>query len=188
MKQKKYKCLKNQIFTYKNLILRCISESYIEDIRKWRNKQTDILRQKKIISKLEQQNYFKKNIFNDMGRKPKNILFAIFYDEIFIGYGGLVHISWGDMRAEISFLLDPKISHAKKKYEIIFSNYLYLIKSIAFESLALNKIFTETFKFRTRHINILEKNKFVKEGELSQHNRINNNFINSVIHGCLNEK
>ena len=55
--QKKYACLENQIYQFENYSLIRIREEDIELIRKWRNGQIEILRQKEKISKKQQIQY-----------------------------------------------------------------------------------------------------------------------------------
>lgn len=62
-------------------------------IRLWRNNQIKILRQNIKIYKLEQIKYYIQNILkNMMITKPDNILLSIYYNNKFIGCGGLVDI------------------------------------------------------------------------------------------------
>ena len=102
-----------------------------------------------------------------------------------VGYGGLVNISWDNLRAEVSFLSMTDIANNVEKYSLHFSSYLKIIKEIAFEDLGLKRIFTETYAFRKEHIAILESCGFVYEGCLVNHNCIDGQQINSLIHGCL---
>ena len=51
----KYNCLDIQKFSFEDYILIPIRQEDIQDIRKWRNAQIDILRQKKPISENEQE-------------------------------------------------------------------------------------------------------------------------------------
>ena len=47
-----------------------------------------------------------------------------------IGYGGLVNISWENLRGEISFLLKTDVANTKKDYDEYFPNFLILIQNI----------------------------------------------------------
>ena len=143
--------------------LEIIKPIHIEEIRKWRNNQIDVLRQLKPISKKQQENYFKNNIWSNMNKvHPKNILFAYNHKNKFIGYGGLVHISWKELKAESSFLLDNLIKIGTNEYEKYLNNFFWLLKKFAFEELRLKKITSETFSYRTEHIALLEKLGFNK--------------------------
>jgi len=182
-----YLCLKSNYFESKKYHLTPLSNDHIESIRIWRNKQKDVLRQNQNIQKTEQITYFKKNIWPQSKiLKPKNILMGFFHMNKLIGYGGLVHISWENRRAEVSFLLDDSIVKQLDLYEFEFSIFLNLIRQLAFQDLKLNKIFTETFDFRKKHIEILEKNSFYIEGRLKSHVCCNGKFVDSLIHGAFN--
>lgn len=159
----------------------------IESIRQWRNAQMDVLRQNSPIDVQQQIDYYTQHIWPMMSNpKPPNILLSIFQSDKLIGYGGLVHINWMDKRAEVSFLLSPERIKNNTTYNKDFSIFLTLIKQLAFEHLNLHKLFTETYSIRHLHISILESNGFVCEGVLRDHVKINNLYINSIIHGCLN--
>ena len=182
-----YKVLKNEkIFSYSSLVLRSILQEDIEPIRNWRNNQTTILRQKSTISKEIQQEYYENNVWNEMRSKhPKLILFSILKNSKIVGYGGFVNISWEDKRAEMSFLLSDKISKQEALYVEIFEQFIYLAKHIAFTIVDFNRIFTETYDLRPLHISILEKNGFQFEGRMKSHLIIDNEEVDSLIHGCL---
>ena len=165
-------------------LFRPIQSADIEQIRRWRNSQKNVLRQSKDIQPSEQELYYTRTLLPEYGKKePNQILMSIFESGNLLGYGGLVHISWPDRRAEISFLLDP-IHEGDSDYKsIIFSTFLEVVGSVAFQDLGLQKLWTETFAFRTGHLEILEKKGFSSEGRLRKHWYINGEFIDSLLHG-----
>jgi RimJ/RimL family protein N-acetyltransferase len=182
-----YTCLTNKRFELNEFALESIRTEDIEKIRNWRNAQLDVLRQDKIITEEEQIKYFKEHIWPEtIKNEPRQILFSYFQKDVLIGYGGLVHISWKDLRAEISFLINPDNS-SDEDYYLFFSSYLTLIKSVAFDDLKFNRLFTETFDIRKFHISILESNGFIREGILKEHVIINDRYVDSIFHGCLNK-
>lgn len=184
-----YRCLDRQEVISDQYSLRTIQDEDIEDIRNWRNSQVDVLRQDNPISHEQQKTYFDQNIWPAMElENPKNILLTLFKDQKRIGYGGLVHISWKDLRAEVSFLLNPKLTKDKESYQIHFSNYLSLVKSVAFSVINLNRLHTETYAFRRDHIATLEFCNFQLEGRMREHVMINQKYFDSLIHGVINEK
>ena len=73
-------------------------------IMKWRNEQLYHLRQKKKLTKKDQDNYFNA-VVNELFDKefPEQILFSFIHSKKCVGYGGLVHIDWENKNAEISF-------------------------------------------------------------------------------------
>jgi RimJ/RimL family protein N-acetyltransferase len=182
-----YTCLTNKRFELNEFALESIRAEDIENIRNWRNDQLDVLRQDKIITEEEQIKYFKEHIWPEtIKNEPPHILFSYFRKDVLIGYGGLVHISWKDLRAEISFLINPDNS-SDEDYYLFFSSYLTLIKAVAFDDLKFNRLFTETFDIRKFHISILESNGFIREGVLKEHVIINGRYVDSIFHGCLNK-
>lgn len=184
-----YKILKNYEFKDGPYFLKPIELNEIEDIRKWRNAQKKYLRQRANISREEQFRYFNNFVFNSLNEnEPRQILFSYFFNSDFIGYGGLVHISWHDKRAEISFLLKKSLANSVETYQTHFKKFLDLIKIISFQELKLNKLFTETYNLRPFHILTLEEAGFRLEGRLKNHVFIEGKFIDSLIHGLDNSE
>ena len=93
-----------------------IQPSDAEPIRKWRNEQISALRQSQKLTKAEQKHYINQIVLKDFtNKKPKQILVRFCFHEELIGYGGIVHINWRDLVAEVSFLLDT--SRTKNPHE-----------------------------------------------------------------------
>lgn len=146
----------------------------------------DVLRQSEPISEETQANYYQKQVWPSMSEKyPKDILLRFLKDDELIGYGGLVHISWENKRAEVSFLLDPVLAADLDAYARCYTNFLSLLKNLAFSDLQLKRLFTETYATRKHHISVLELNGFRVEGVMKNHNYINGKPVDSVIHGFL---
>ena len=178
-----YKILKNKYFKKDNFELSSISLEDIEKIRKWRNEQIRNLRQSKKITKKEQLKYFKNYIFSEYpNKKPKNIIFSIKVNSNLIGYGGLVHISWINFRAEVSLVMETEIENNKKKKFIYFKIFLDLIKKLAFHDIKLKKLTTETYSFRKKEINFIEKYGFMRAGILKENIYVKRKFFDSYLH------
>jgi hypothetical protein len=183
-----YKCLSKRLFQQGGYTLEAVQPEHIEKIRVWRNEQMDILRQQNPISQEDQIQYYKNNIWSELkSDEPKNILLSYKYKGNMIGYGGLVHISWSNRRAEISFICDPKIAAQGKLYRFIFINYLELIRDLSFKALSLNRLFTETFSYRKDQISILEDFGMDIEGVLKSSYKINGKYCDSVIQSTINK-
>lgn len=183
-----YFALKKQKFEFEEFSLIPIQFGDLEAIREWRNSQIDVLRQKNILTKEDQLNYFESVIKPQYIQiQPTQILFGFYNQSNLIGYGGLVHISWEDNRAEISFLLNPDYTEDKVIYAKYFTQFLNLITIVAFKELKFKRIFTETFDIRDHHIKVLETFGFLREGVMRKHICINNDYIDSIIHGYINE-
>ena len=163
-----------------------VREEDIEKIRLWRNEQIAVLRQNKPISKEEQQAYYKTNVFPSfLEKEPKQILVSILYEGKLVGYGGLVHISWEHKRAEVSFLNDTNRNYPNPLFEKDLSNYLDLIKNLAFDFYYFNKLTTEMYDIRPYFKEIIEAKGFALEGRLKNHVVIDNEYIDSLVHGCF---
>lgn len=183
-----WKCLGRQRFERGRYAVIPIQPAHVESIRCWRNEQMDILRQMQSITVERQQQYFGEKIWPSMGlNQPENILLGYLLDEQLIGYGGLVHIGWDHMRAEISFLLNTARTISEDVYERDFSNFLMLMKSVAFEELGFHRLFTETYAIRRHHIEVIEASGFQLEGVMREHVKIGGHFVDSFIHGCLKQ-
>lgn len=168
------------------LSLRAVAPDDIESIRQWRNAQMDVLRQSAIITSEAQERYFAEYIWPDkLLLQPRQILLAIERHGELIGYGGLVHISWEDQRAEISFLLAPLIESDSQLRATLFSRFLRLVQALAFEDLNLSRLWTETFAHRVDHLRTLEAAGFRLEGRLRAHVIIGGRPTDSYVHGLL---
>ena len=183
---RKYKCLPQEKITIGNYSIETVQDADIESIRCWRNSQMDVLRQSKSISEEEQIKYYQNVIWPSMNEpNPKTILLRYLLDEKLIGYGGLVNIAWEHRRAEVSFLLNPSLAAEMDTYANCYSNFLSLLKELSFEDLGFKRLFTETYAIRKHHISILESNGFRVEGVLKNHIYIDDDPVDSIIHGFL---
>lgn len=183
---KAYACLNKQRLQNGDYAILPVQPEHIEPIRLWRNAQMNILRQSEPILERQQISYYANNIWPSMKEPmPANILMSYLFRDELIGYGGLVHIAWHDLCAEISFLLSPDRAINSAIYSADFQCFLGLIKHLAFDYLCFQRLYTETYEIRSLHIKILENSGFMREGVLRQHVRIGGNPINSIIHGCL---
>jgi RimJ/RimL family protein N-acetyltransferase len=181
-----YNCMPRHYLFQDNFHVTPVQPYHIEKIRQWRNAQINVLRQSNHITTDQQKEYYNSQIWPDMrSNQPKNILLSYHSDNDFIGYGGLVHISWIDRRAEISFLLDPKLIMKPDQYAYYFNAFLVIIKRLAFSDLGLERLHTETYASRKNVISILEDSGFLREGELRNHVLINGKYQDSIIHGRL---
>ncbi|WP_394992724.1 GNAT family N-acetyltransferase [Emticicia sp.] len=181
-----YKCLEKQRFDLNEFSLIPIRSEDILKIRVWRNDQMKILRQNEYITEEKQIAYYENQIVpNFNSEHPKQLLFSYFKNNELIGYGGLVHFSWLDKRAEISFLLNTKFINDSKIHDLYFENYLHLIQKVAFEDLKLNRLHTEVYDTRQHHVDILENCGFILEGRLRNHIFIDERMVDSLLHGKL---
>ena len=179
----KYKVLSAAEYNLNHLSIQTINNAHIQQIRVWRNQQIDILRQNQIITEEQQELYFNTQIFPLFeSNTPDQVLFNCYYDKTFIGYGGIVHISFENKIGEISFLLDPQIA-ADQFYEFVFILFLELMDKIAFDELGLNKLFTETFSTRMEHVAMLEKAGYLLEGIRHSHVILNGQVADIYLHG-----
>jgi RimJ/RimL family protein N-acetyltransferase len=183
-----WKCLTRQRFVQGTYAIVPLEPEHIEPIRCWRNAQLDVLRQSAPITPPQQEAYFARHIWPTMAEaEPANILMALLRDQAHIGYGGLVHVSWADRRAELSFLVDPARAGDLERYRADFSAFLALAQQMAFEDLRLHRVFTETYAIRRHHIGILEAAGFVREGVMRDHVRIGGTFVDSILHGVVRD-
>jgi RimJ/RimL family protein N-acetyltransferase len=181
-----FKCLsKNEwiLGVYKLVPIRDIDKY---EILKWRNAQLDILRQKKEITK-EQQEYYFANVVDKLFviEHPDQLLFSFLYKDELIGYGGFVHIDWESKNAEISFLLDKSNFNFNK----LFSIFLKLLFKIGFDELFFLKLHTTVYDIdeRIEYIKVLEENNFVKEAILKKHIKIKTKFFDVLFFSVFNK-
>lgn len=182
-----YKCLKHSYYgTPSDYALITITAEAMEPIRVWRNAQLEVLRQERALSAAEQQRYYCEQIVPTFDQEePEQVLFTFLHHNLPIGYGGLTHIDWARRQAEVSFLLDPQ---QLDNYATKFAAYLNLLAQVAFEELKLNRLYTETYAFRTEHIAILEGFGFQLEEHRAQSVLKGGKCYDALLHGLKNEK
>lgn len=176
-----YKILSKQVFTNEKYSIVPIRYEDRMDIMKWRNEQIYHLRQNKLLTIEDQDNYFNNKI-NRLFDKvlPNQILFSYLENNKCIGYGGLVHINWIDKNAEISFIMNTELEN--EFFEYHWSVFLKLIEKVAFEELILHKISTYAIDLRPKLYQILENSGFYKDAILSKHCLFNSEYKDVVIH------
>lgn len=157
------------------------------DIMNWRNEQIYHLRQNKLLTESDQNNYFNNVVCKLFDKDfPDQLLFSFLENDICIGYGGLVHINWIDKNAEISFIMNTALE--KDFFQSHWNTFLKLIEVMAFEELTLHKIYTYAFDLRPHLYLALEASGFEKEAVLKEHCFFNNEYKDVLIHSKKNKK
>ena len=186
MNKKEYIILQGFHESSGNYAISSIRLEDAEPIRGWRNDQITALRQSHSLTKEEQDNYFKSIILPSFSKKkPDQVLVRFTHNNELIGYGGLVHINWKDLRGEVSFLLETKRSKNVKKYCAEIGIFLDLLKRCAFQNLGLHKITTYSYAHRTFHVDAIEDAGFIREGILREDTKINDKWVDAILASCL---
>ena len=180
-----YKVLSTNKFTHKEFKIVPVRSLDRYKIMKWRNEQIYHLRQDKILSREEQDKYFKSIILNQKRESyPDQILFSFLRNNVCEGYGGLVHINWNHENAEISFVMDTSLeTDCFKSYWTIF---LKLLEKVAFEELILHKVYIYSFNVRPKLYEITKENSFTEEARLKDHIINNHLYEDVLIHSKIN--
>lgn len=155
-------------------------------ILKMRNEQIYHLRQAEVLTIAMQEAYFA-NVVTKLfdQEKPGQLLFTLLENDKFIGYGGLVHINWIDMNAEISFIMKTELE--KDKFEFYWKNYLSLLEEAAFKDVGFHKIFTYAFDLRPHLYPVLEAAGFYEEARLKEHCYFEGRYLDVVINSKINK-
>jgi len=156
-----------------------IDHKHIHLIRQWRNEQIDILRQNKLITETEQEEYF-----SNIHRDNRQMLFSILEDGELVGYCGLVNLDYINRSSELSFICNTELLNAAKYDELFFYAFNELAKT-AFMSLGLNRLWTETYSFRGDHLRLLKKFGMIEEGILREQVFYSGKHCDSIIHSML---
>lgn len=181
-----YKVLPRDLYVSAPIQLRPIAAADAEAIRRWRNAQIGVLRQKAPISQAEQTAYFARVVLPDLSADhPKTILFAIEEDGQMIGYGGLVHIAWDDRRAEVSFLLDTARAGTPAETSTYLPAFHAAMKRVAFDDLGFGKLTLETFAFRTDFLGVYDSLGYREAGRWTAHVLHQGRYWDSYLHECL---
>ena len=180
-----YEVLNKQVFTNGDYRLVPIRSEDRYLIMRWRNDQMYHLRQSELLTIVSQDEYFN-NVVNQLfnERNPSQIIFSLLINDSCVGYGGLVHLDWNSKSAEISLLIGTE--YEQNYFDTIWGHYLQMIQEVAFNDLGLNKIYTYAFDLRPNLYPLLESNKFTKEAVLTNHVKIDNSYVNVVIHSKFN--
>jgi len=163
-----------------------LEKSYLPKLKKWRNLQIQVIRQFKPLTDYDQEKWFEK-----LSEDESQILFGIIIldeeseEEVLIGYCGITNIDLKNRRGEISFLVSPDRANDEKLYKEDFLSTLYMLCRYGFEELNLNKLFTETFSFRKKHLDTLEQFGFNRDGILRNHHFTCGQYYDSIIHSLL---
>jgi len=159
----------------------------IQRLREFRNAQIDVLRQSAPISQEQQEAWFEREVVPTQSTdKPHQVLISILVGGEFAGYGGLTNLKWHDLRAEVSFLVDPERAADAALYRADMLSFLGFLARHAFDELGLNRLFAETYAFREAHIGILEEAGYKPEGRLREHIQLGDGRAgDSVLHGLL---
>ncbi|MBX2931835.1 MAG: GNAT family N-acetyltransferase [Chitinophagaceae bacterium] len=184
---RKYLCLQKNEFQFKSYKLVPIRDEDKYVIMQWRNEQIDILRQKQLLTKEHQENYFSTVVTNLFKQeKPQQILFSFLENDTLIAYGGLVHIDWESKNAEISFLLSTELNNQINIFKHKWDIYLKMLTGIAFNELEFHKIYTYAYDIRDYYFEVMYKQNFFKEAHLKEHILINNRLVDILILSKMN--
>lgn len=158
----------------------------LEELRRWRNTQQEVLRQQEPLTADHQKQWFEQRVDPSYAlARPPEILVVVAAADGPVSYGGLTNIEWVSHRAELSFLTATERAEEPAVYDCDFARFLSWVKSFAFGELGLHRVFAETWAARTRHIELLEEAGFVLEGRLRQHIVKGGVLQDALIHGML---
>ena len=162
--------------------LRPISWSDRTPIRRWRNEQISVLRQREPLSAHDQDQYFAEVIAPQMkSPQPPQLLFGYIEDGALVGYGGLVHVVWKDLHAEVSFLTETGRASGQKLRDDWFA-YLDMLTELARDELGLQQLTTETFATRVDTPPILEEYGFAFVCERTAQSLVDGSSCSSLVH------
>ena len=181
-----YAAVDESLISDLKLKFRPICPKDIQLIRSWRNLGIPVLRQNNFLTTTEQGNYFETSVWpENIKKNPSQVIYLLEFEGEVVGYGGIVHISWPDLRGEVSFLLRPELEQDLKSKAEIFKSFALMVAKLAFHGLRLEKLTSETFLNRVEHIAIMEENMFIREGHLRGHVRQNGVRLDSILHGMF---
>lgn len=177
-----YRCLKRQEFSFNQYKIIPIRDSDKYAIMNWRNEQISILRQKNPLTKENQDNYFKEVISKLFDEQfPDQIIFSVLENDVFIGYGGLVHIDWASSNAEISFITATDRANLPNRFILDWKIFLTLLIPVA-QQIGMIKIYTYAYDLRPNLYLALGASAFVQEARLFRHVKIDERFYDVLIH------
>lgn len=165
---------------------RPINESDLPELMRWRNEQQAVLRQQEELTLAHQQRWFADVVRPSYQQvRPRSLQVIALNGSTRCSYGGLTNIEWVSRRAELSFLVATELTQSFERYAAEFRRFLDWTAAFAFDELGLNRIFTETWDFRDKHIRVLESFGFVLEGRLRHHVAKGERTYDALLHGLL---
>jgi len=117
--------------------------------------------------------------------EPEEALVMFEHGGNLLGYGGLVNIDWTSLRGEVSYLAATDRARDLTVYVADFARFLRWVEVFAFADLHLKRIHTETWEFRTTHLQVLEEHGFQLEGRLRRHIIKDGVAHDALLHGLL---
>ena len=180
-----YKALSQQSFESGSLRLVPIREEDKYLIMEWRNEQMFHLRQNKKLSRTDQKHYFKtvvRPLYSQ--EKPEQMLFSLLEEDACIGYGGLVHLDWNKLEGEVSFLMNTGLE--SNRFEELWSKFLKMLNVVAFDQIALARIFTFAYDLREHLYPPILENNFKLARRIPNVLRESNRSYDVLIHAKLN--
>jgi 2-polyprenyl-3-methyl-5-hydroxy-6-metoxy-1,4-benzoquinol methylase/RimJ/RimL family protein N-acetyltransferase len=161
----------------------------IQALRRWRNQQIDVLRQRQPLSEQDQERWYRHVVQPGHASGDPEFLLVSILDEAdrFVGYGGLTHIDWEHRRGEVSFLVETERARNAERYARDLEAFLAFLSAWAFDELGLERIFTETYAFREAHIALLENAGFVPEGLMTGHVRHQGRAVDCLLHALVRD-
>lgn len=165
---------------------RPIDETDLPELMRWRNEQQEVLRQQELLTLAHQQLWFADVVEPSYQEaRPRSLQVIALSGDTRVHYGGLTNIEWVSRRAELSFLAATELTQSFDRYAVEFWSFLDWTAAFAFDELGFNRIFTETWDFRNKHIGILERFGFVLEGRLRHHVAKGGRTHDAILHGLL---
>ncbi|MDA2988825.1 MAG: GNAT family protein [Actinomycetota bacterium] len=165
---------------------RPIDESDLPELMRWRNEQQVVLRQQEELTLAHQRRWFTDVVEPSYQQiRPRSLQVIALNGATRVSYGGLTNIEWVSRRAELSFLAATELAQSFERYAAELQRFLAWTAAFAFGELGFNRIFTETWDFRDKHIEILEGFGFVLEGRLRHHVAKGGRAHDALLHGLL---
>lgn len=151
------------IIETKRLILRPLSEEYIEDLRQLRNRMNKFFYSQDIISVEGQTNWF-----NNYLIKEDDLMFSIFHKNNpneYIGSIALYGINKASKEAEFGRIMVDKDKCSDKG---VGTEAIYALLKFAFHNLGLIKIIATVKTDNNKAIDVYNKVGFIKCGEIKE--------------------
>ena len=169
-----------------NRDFRRISHNDLPHLMEWRNNQQSVLRQQRPLSSQDQESWWTTSVEPSyIAAEPRIFLLALDRGKGISSYGGLTNINWLNLRAEVSFLAETELARDAARYATELHESLRRYAYLAFDFLKLRRLFTETWIFRTKHIQHLEDFGFRPEGRMREHVIKDGKPVDALIHGLL---
>lgn len=159
--------------------IRCIEESDLKIIQKWRNNESlrRFFREYRDLSLEQEKDWYLKIIFDNRFE-----MFVITAHDKVVGVCGLTYIDWVNRHCDLHFYIGDDLKWIDKKYA---PPAIKIILKKAFHSFNMNKVWVEIYETDKKKLEFFMNNNFEIDATLREHYFYDGKYHTSYILSLL---